>query len=107
MATSGSQRRKDRDPIDPLTHPLRRRIMRYLHSWGQPKGAREVALALDESFSQIKYHLNSLAAFKTITEAGLTPDGDAPLYESAVSDNAEVMALLEADEADDEGRKAA
>jgi len=66
MATSGSQRRKDRDPIDPLTHPLRRRIMRYLHSWGQPKGAREVALAL-----------------------------------------AEVMALLEADEADDEGRKAA
>ncbi len=107
MATPESPRRTGRDPISPLTHPLRRRILRYLHCCGEPKGPHEVAAALDEPFSHIKYHLKSLAAFKTIRETGLASDGDSPLYESAVSDNAEVLALLEASEADDEGRKAA
>jgi DNA-binding transcriptional ArsR family regulator len=107
MATPESQRGADRDPIGPLTHPLRRRILRYLHSCGEPRGASEVAAALDESISQIKYHLRTLKSFTTIKEAGFAPVGDSPLYESTVSANAEVLALLEANEADEEGREAA
>jgi predicted transcriptional regulator len=107
MAASDSQRKSGRNPSDPLTHPLRRRILRYLHRCGEPKGAHEVAEALGEGVSQVKYHLRSLENYGTTMEAGTTPEGDALLYESAVSEDAEVLALLEAYEDRDEGRKKA
>lgn len=107
MATPESERRADRNPIDPLTHPLRRRILRYLHRCAEPKGLREVAAALDAEIPQTNYHLNSLASFKTIRKAGLASKADSVRYESAVSENPEVLALLEARQDEDEGRVAA
>jgi hypothetical protein len=86
---------------------MRRRILRYLHRCEEPKGAREVATALPETLTQVSYHLRTLASHRTIREAGLASDGGA-LYESAVSDNPEVLALLKTTQAEDEeGRKAA
>lgn len=107
MATSESQRRTGRDPISPLTHPMRRRILRYLHRCGEPRGLREVAAALGEEFALINYHLKSLANFGTISEAGTTPGRGSLLYESTVSENPEALALLEAHKDEDEGLKKA
>jgi DNA-binding transcriptional ArsR family regulator len=107
MATPEPQRRADRDPTDPLNHRVRRRILRHLHRCGEPLGPREVEAALGDGLSQIAYHLKTLTSYGTTREAGLAPDGDSLLYESAVSENADVLALLAATEAEDEGRKAA
>lgn len=107
MATSESKRETGRDPISALTHPMRRRILRYLHRCGEPKGLREVTAALGEAFPQINYHLKSLANFGTLSGAGTTPGGGSQLYESTVSENPEALALLEAHKDEDEGRKKA
>jgi DNA-binding transcriptional ArsR family regulator len=107
MTSPGSQQR-DKGPLGPLTHPVRRRILRYLHRCEEPRGAREVATALPEALTQISYHLRALASHGTTREAGVAAEGGA-LYESAVSDNPEVLALLKATQAEDgeEGCKAA
>jgi hypothetical protein len=107
MTTPEPQRRADPDPTDPLTHPLRRRILRRLHRCSEPSGPREVQAALGEGLLQIAYHLKTLASYGTTREAGPAPGGDLMLYESAVAENAEVLALLGATEAEDEDRKAA
>lgn len=107
MAAPESQPRADRDPIGPLTHPLRRRILRYLHSDVGPQGTREVANALGQELAQINYHLKSLLSYGTIRETSPALGVGSCLYESAVSENPEVLALLDAHADDDEGRKAA
>lgn len=107
MATPESDHRANRDPMGPLTHPMRRRILRYLHRCGEPREPLDVATALEEALSRISYHLRSLASYGTSKEAGPTAKGDSLLYESAVSENADVLTLLEATETDDEGPQAA
>lgn len=102
MATPDQKRKTGRDPAGPLTHPVRRRTLRYLHRCGEPKGAPEVATALDEPISQIRYHLRALESYGTTREVGPSPGEDSPMHESAVSEHAEILALLEAAEADDE-----
>lgn len=84
-----------------LTHPMRRRILRYLHICGEPKGASEVAKALDQPISQISYHLKVLESDGTIREVGLSKQ-DSQMHESAVNENDEVLELLETTEADDD-----
>jgi hypothetical protein len=110
MAPRDQERKTGRDPIGPLTHPVRRRILRDLHRCSQPKGAPEVAKTLDESEPQIRYHLLALEHYGTAQEAGSErSEKDSRLYESAVSENPEVLGLLEATEAEDgeDDRKAA
>jgi predicted ArsR family transcriptional regulator len=68
-------------------------MLRYLHRCGQPKGASEIAAALSVSIAQVRYHLHALESYETIKEAGA--GRGSPLYESAVSENAEILALLE------------
>jgi hypothetical protein len=66
-----------------------------------------VAADLGEGVSSVAYHMKTLASFGATREIGLSPDGYSKLYESAVMENSEVIELLEATEAEDEGRKAA
>jgi DNA-binding transcriptional ArsR family regulator len=106
MAASKLQRRTGR-AIWSLTHPLRRRILRHLHRLGEPRGALELAAGLGEGPSQITYHLKTLASQRAIREAGPAPGGRSPLYESAIDEHSDVLALLEATEEEDEGREAA
>ena len=102
MATRDQKRTTGRDPAGPLTHPMRRRILRYLHRCGEPKGAADVATALNEPTSQSRYHLKALESFRTTREAGQGPgEGNSPLYESAVSEDVEILALLEGTETED------
>lgn len=78
-------------------------MLRHLHRCGQPKGASEIAAVLGEPTSQIRYHLRALKSYGTATQADPVGDEDGPLmYESAVSENAEILALLEATKAEDE-----
>jgi DNA-binding transcriptional ArsR family regulator len=84
-----------------LTHPMRRRILRYLHRCDEPKNASEVAKALDQPISQISYHLKALESDGTTREVG-PASGDSPTYESSVKEDDEVLELLEATEANDE-----
>jgi len=66
-----------------------------------------VAAALDEPTPQIRYHLRALQSYGTATEADPgRNENDPPMYESAVSENAEILALLEATEAEDEKHEA-
>ena len=85
----------------PLTHPMRRRVLRYLHRCDEPKGAPEVAKALGQPISQVTYHLRTLESDGTIREVGLA-SGESLTYESVVKENDEVLELLEATEANDE-----
>lgn len=101
MATSDENSNTGRVPAGSLTHPMRRRILRYLHRCGEPKGASEVAKALDQPISQISYHLKALESDGTTREVG-PASGDSLTYESAVKENDEVLELLETTEANDE-----
>lgn len=110
MGTPSQKRGTGRDPAGPLTHPVRRRILRFLHRSSKPKGACEVAKALEEPVAQIRYHLHALAIYGTTKEAGSGRDEEnSQLYESGVSENDEILGLLEATETEDrdKGRKAA
>lgn len=69
-----------------------------------------MAKVLDEPAPQIRYHLLALERYGTTKEAG--PDRgekNSQLYESAVSEDPEILGLLEATEAEDgdEDHKAA
>jgi hypothetical protein len=66
-----------------------------------------MAADLGEGVSSVAYHMKALASFGAAREMGLSPDGDSKLYESTVMGDSEVIELLEATEAEDEGRKAA
>jgi hypothetical protein len=83
---------------------VRRRILRYMHEIGEPVGTPRVADAFEERTPQIKYHLLTLAKFRVIEEAGAGGEGISQLYESAVSDDARVLAELERTQEEDEGR---
>lgn len=109
MATPDENGNIGRGAGGSLTHPMRRRILRYLHRCDEPKGASEVAKALDQPISQISYHLKALESDGTTREVVPTFEGDPPIHESAVSDNDEVLELLETTEPNDEddGRSAA
>lgn len=108
MATQEENGNSGRGTANSLTHPTRRRILRYLHRCGEPKGGSEVAKALDQPTSQIAYHLKALESDGTTREVG-PASADSLTYESAVKENDEVLELLEATEAsdEDESREAA
>jgi DNA-binding transcriptional ArsR family regulator len=100
------QRRPDRRPIDSLTSPLRRRILRRLHRTGEATGAIEMAADMGLDLSRVNYHMTVLASRGATQEAGLSAEGGGPLYESAVAEDPEILALLKVNEADDEGENA-
>jgi DNA-binding transcriptional ArsR family regulator len=82
-------------------------MLRHLHRCVQPKGASEIATALGEPIPQIRYHLRALKSYGTATQTDPVGDEDGPsMYESAVSENAEILALLEATEDEDEKHEA-
>lgn len=61
-----------------------------------------MAKALDERAPQIRYHLLALARYGTTQEAGPERgEENSQLYESAVSQDPEVLKLLEATEAEE------
>ena len=68
-----------------------------------------MAKALGVPIAQIRYHLRALESYGTTREVAPSSGGDLLRHESAVSEHAEILALLEASEADDENedRKAA
>lgn len=65
-----------------------------------------MAKALGEPISQISYHLRALESYGTTREVVPVPGEDLLMHESAVSEHAEILTLLEATEADDEGETA-
>jgi len=105
MAAPAGSSREGTDPIDPLAHPLRRQVLRFMHKTVTPVGALQVAEALEQRVPQVRYHMLTLAKFKVIAEVGVGSDGVSPLYESAVTGNARVLAELERTQEEDEGRQ--
>jgi hypothetical protein len=78
-------------------------MLRYLHRCGEPKEDLEIQSALGVPIAQARYHLHALESYGTIREVGSdSGEMDPRLYESTVSDNAEILAMLEASKADDE-----
>jgi Helix-turn-helix domain len=100
------QRQAGRGPIDSLTHPLRRRILRGLHRHGEARGPSEIATELGLMPSVVAYHVGVLATWETTREAGLADQRGGLLYESAVGEDPVVLALLKDREAEDEGKLA-
>jgi DNA-binding transcriptional ArsR family regulator len=102
VAKRDQQQKAGRDPIDLLKHPTRRRILRYLHRCNEPQSPSEIATELGDPVSQIDYHLKTLQSYEITRKAQPSPEIDIDMYESAVRDNAEVLALLRATEIADE-----
>ena len=80
-----------------LKHPVRRQILRSLHSHSQPLSTAELAKDwIDASQSEVSYHAKALLAAGALrVEAVRPPDGPAdPSFTSAVADDPRVSALL-------------
>lgn len=105
MATE-PQRQVDRVPIDSLTHPLRRRILRGLHRHGKARGLSEIGTELGLVPSVAAYHISVLATWKTIRAASLANERGGLLYESAVGKDPAILVLLKDKEAEDEDKLA-
>jgi hypothetical protein len=77
-------------------------MLRYLHRCGEPKGAPEVARALDAPVAQIRYHLLALESYRATKVTGpARGEKNSQLYESAVSEDVEILGRLRATETED------
>jgi DNA-binding transcriptional ArsR family regulator len=99
------------DLISALNHPLRRQILRLLHSSGKPLSPTEIEkeLALGKlpkgHLSTVSYHVTALARHKTISKVDEQPVRGAVehFYESRVSGGRWVRDLLKRMQKKDEG----
>lgn len=96
----------DSNLIRALNHRVRRDILRALHASEDPLSPARLAETTGEPLSKVSYHVRILATLKTIVlDSERQVRGSIEhLYVSAVADDEQVVALLEAtlksDEAD-------
>jgi DNA-binding transcriptional ArsR family regulator len=92
-----------------LEHPLRREILRVLHQdVDRPQSIEGIASHLtDLSVGQARYHARVLEQPEAIVVAEVlpSPDGDLPLYVSAVAEDSGVLAALRATQQHDRNRR--
>ena len=62
-----------------------------------------MASDLELEIPLVTYHMKVLASRGATREVGLAPEGGRPQYESTVAEDPEILALLRANEHEDEG----
>ncbi len=95
---------------DALEHPLRRRILRTLHTNAQRLSLSDLAAAGPApcSLSRVGYHVRVLNGSGLVKEAGSEPAGGSTkrYFSSSVGDKQAVLAVLEDTEELDNGLSA-
>ncbi|HSS04966.1 MAG TPA: helix-turn-helix domain-containing protein [Solirubrobacterales bacterium] len=112
MARSGKRGSKGKGPdgdrqanlICALNHRLRRRLLRLLQASGGPCSPARLAETLDESLSNVSYHIKVLVGFEAVKRAGEEQVRGTieHFYLPTVGDNAPIQALLEETRGSDE-----
>jgi predicted transcriptional regulator len=81
-----------------LEHPLRREILRMLHTSTEPRSPNELSkrLANDLSLSGVAYHVRTLARFGVVTKvrSQQVRGSTERFYRSGVSDHIVVLTIL-------------
>jgi predicted ArsR family transcriptional regulator len=86
-------------PAVPLDHPVRRRILRGLHTDLGRRPIDDLARELRLDADQARYHAEVLARWRTVRQS----EGSAGVHvESLVAEMPEVIALLVSTRAEDE-----
>lgn len=93
----------EEDLISAIDHPLRRQVLRVMHSLGRPLSPREVEELLNlggklgSNLSNVSYHVKILAGYGAISLVGTRPARGAleHFYESRVSEAGWLLGLLD------------
>jgi len=86
-------------PIVPLDHPVRRRLLRRLHTDFSCHSVDDLARKLRLDPGNARYHAEVLARWRTVRRSE-GPTG--PQVESLAAERPEVIALLESTKSEDE-----
>lgn len=78
-------------PVIPLDHPVRRRILRRLHTDFLPRSIDVLAHELDVNSCNTRYHAEVLTRWRTVSQSE-SPAG--PQIESLAAEMPDVIALL-------------
>lgn len=100
-----SQGRRRVNLIVAIAHPLRRRILRVLHDWGEPATPAQIAAELDLPVGAVAYHANVLRRLGAVEPVSEQEERGAVdhLYDSTIDADPPIEALLEETrEVDDE-----
>jgi len=88
-----------------IAHPLRRRILRMIHEWGEPASPAQVAGALGRPIGTVAYHANVLRRLGAVEPTGEKQVRSAVehVYDSTIEEDPPIETLLEeTKEVDDE-----
>lgn len=90
--------------ISALSHRVRRRILRLLHTADRPRSPARIAEMLELPLSTVSYHVQVLAGFETVKEVKRQQVRSSieHFYASMVEDNAMIQAVLEKTRKSDE-----
>jgi DNA-binding transcriptional ArsR family regulator len=90
-----------------IAHPLRRRILRVLHDWGEPCTPAQIAEELGLPVDTVAYHAKVLWRLDAVEPAGEQQARSAvdPFYDTTIEDDPPIETLLEETrEVDDEDK---
>jgi hypothetical protein len=97
--SSGAKPYAEEDLISAINHPLRRQLLRFIHSANEPQSPCQLAhkLDLENMLSQVSYHVTVLARYRVISLSAQRPVRGAleHFYASEVSDVAWLRGLLD------------
>jgi len=85
--------------VVPLDHPVRRRILRRLHTGFVPRSVDDLAHELKVDSRSARYHAEVLARCRTVKQSE-SPTG--PRFESLAAEMPDVVALLALTRSEDE-----
>lgn len=90
-----------------IAHPLRRRILRAIHDWGEPCSPAQVARDIGEPLGTVAYHAKVLWRFGAVEAAGERQVRGAVqhFYDSTIEADPPIEALLEETRKVDDGEE--
>jgi DNA-binding transcriptional ArsR family regulator len=88
-----------------IAHPLRRRILRVLHDWGEPASPAQIARQLDLPVGTVAYHAKVLWRLSAVEPAGEqhVRGSVEHFYDSTIDDDPPIETLLEETREVDDG----
>jgi len=94
----------DSEMILAISHPLRRRMLRLLVDAGEPVSLDRLTREFDLPLGTTRYHANVLCGFGAAepTRPDTSDDRDEYLYGATVTDEPEIVVLLEETREEDE-----
>lgn len=90
--------------IRALDHATRREALRLLHRAGEALGADEMSREMRDASTYVSYHLQVLVDLGAVEQVGERQAGGVAeeLFDSKVADHAQLIAILDDTEKDDE-----